>query len=107
MSKFREVTSSEVCAAMLATGRTWFGLRDCSLCGSEIGYSTDNDELWFHPDCNCTTYRAPPEPRSFFDIARTINLQTEHRHRVAVAARFGLDLSGEDAPEPVSEGGEK
>lgn len=95
MAKFREVTANEVRAAIEASGRTWFPLHDCSLCCSEVGYSAQGDEVLFHPACDCSY--APPEPRSYSDIADSINMQTERKHRVAVAARFGLDLS-EEAP---------
>lgn len=86
-----DITPNEVKDAALATGKTWFPVRDCSLCGSPVGYRTLGERVGFDSNCGCSSRDSGVEERTWDDPARLINMQTLPEWRNKMRAVFGLD----------------
>jgi hypothetical protein len=84
------VTGEEVRQAMATANINAVDLRKCSLCGYQLQYLRDSDgALFFDPGCDCGSWN-PPEPRSYEDIARLINMQSSEDVRAKLRTQFGL-----------------
>ena len=59
-------------------GIQWWNLRECSLCGSSIGYmfAPEASAVAFNSNCDCTRYHSAPEERDFENVAHQFNMQT-------------------------------
>lgn len=72
-----EVTIEEIKQAVEHFDIALFNLRECSLCGTSIGYTFVEDEgPMFHSNCDCTPHYTPPEPRTWESVADLFNRQT-------------------------------
>jgi hypothetical protein len=87
----KDVTSDEVKAAVLASGKKWIELRRCSICDSPVGYVIQGDELLFDPSCDCCGGYGP-EPRSWSTVSDLINRQNDE-WKPKLAALFGVEVS--------------
>jgi hypothetical protein len=68
---------------------TWIDVRECSICGSWIGYSLDYGDLTFDSSCDCTSYHSIPQPRSWDDLAGYYNsLPEDHQNRIRLNELF-------------------
>lgn len=70
------VTPEEVQAEVEKRGITYWSLRNCSICGSPIGYLFERGEVGFDSNCDCTPYRSPIQLRDYHDVACQFNMQT-------------------------------
>lgn len=68
--------------------RTWLPLRNCSICGTDVGYVIDHDNVWFRSTCDCTRYAPPYRHSSFAEIADTLARQTSDEHRDQIMERM-------------------
>jgi hypothetical protein len=84
-----EVTGEQVKEAMTAAGITRVVIRECSMCGYPLAYLRAGDCLAYDAGCNCTG-RSVLEPRSWFDAARLINMQSDQVWRNKFRTDFGL-----------------
>ena len=89
------VTGEQVKEAAKNAGITHIDHHDCALCGEMVFYCVEGDDLYFNSGCGCSW--APPRPASWQQAADWINMQSEDKHRIGVAKRFGLDLTPAEA----------
>jgi hypothetical protein len=57
---------------VLATGKAWWPLRQCSLCNTTIGYRVIGEMPYFDSNCRCTTYWSPLRTAAWSKIADLI-----------------------------------
>lgn len=87
------VTGEQVKAAAEKAGLTRIDHHDCGGCGYMTAYLIRDGKLYFDPGCDCSRLGpAAIEPRTWNSAADWINMQSEQKHRVAVAQKFGLEL---------------
>ena len=86
------ITGDQVKEAMLSNDITRVDHHHCGLCGDMVFYSREGDQLYFNPGCSCVRPYNPPEPRSWDDPAKWINMQTNDEVRTKIAKRFGITL---------------
>lgn len=85
-----EVTGEQVKEAMTAAGIERVVVRDCSMCGYPLAYIRVGDQIGYDPGCHCTRGGHGVELRSWFDVARLINMQTKAEWRNKLRTDFGL-----------------
>jgi hypothetical protein len=70
--------------------RSWLPLRDCSICGTDIGYVVNGDSVWFRSACDCAW--SDDRRSSFGEIAEMLAMQYRDEHRDELMARMmGVD----------------
>lgn len=47
-----------------------YPVRDCIICGAEIGYEVVESKPYFDANCNCILHRSPLEPRTNAEFAK-------------------------------------
>jgi len=82
------VSSDEVKTSVLATGKTNFVVRECSICYVPIGYHILDERPYWDGSCGCCT--GIPVMREWSDLASLINMQHERRHRNHFRELFGM-----------------
>ena len=92
----RDITGDEVKISVLDMGVDTIPHHECSICGVMVKYQIVKEQLFFDSSCNCMPPHSP-EHCTWQSAADWINMQREQKHRVAVAAKFGIDLSEEEA----------
>lgn len=85
-------TTDEVKEAMLATGKQWFPMRNCSVCGECVGYIVQECALYFNSACGCGGWDSPTDPRNWDDVAILINNNPDNTELKSV---FGLIEKGD------------
>lgn len=78
---------------ILESGRTYFPLRECSICDESIGYRVFNNLLYFDSSCGCSS--STPDRRPFVSLAQCVTRQLTPETRLEVFSKLGL-------PETVS-----
>lgn len=68
--------------------RTWLPLRECSICGSEIGYVVNHKMVWFRSACGCGKYPPPDRRSSFKEIEDTLAMQDNDEIRDRIVAKM-------------------
>lgn len=88
------VTGEQVKEAVKKAGLTWIPHHDCSICGQDVGYIVNGDDLYFRSGCGCSW--SPDRPCSWDEAAESINMQQRTGKWGDVAARmaakFGIEL---------------
>lgn len=79
------ISPEQVKDAVHAAGITTIETYPCSITGEMMYYSIRGDEVTYWD----TSWH---QPRSWADLAAWINMQSDPKHRVSVAAKFGLAL---------------
>lgn len=74
---------------------TSWPLRDCSLCGTWLRYEFNGNDVSFDSNCNCVSYWNPPSPRSWQDVADTVNMQNDEVQKRMLAELAGLPQAAE------------
>lgn len=81
----------------LTTISRW-NLRRCCVCGAQLYYEfrksdtiPDDTEVFFSSACECTSLGSDLAPRSWDDVAKTLNIQTNED----VRTRMLRELAGE------------
>lgn len=67
-------------------GATWLVNHDCSLCGVDVGYIINGDEVSFRSGCGCSW--SPDRPSSFEDIADWLAMQSSDEIRDRIMAKL-------------------
>jgi hypothetical protein len=84
------ITAEEVKTAMLATGKRFFPVRSCSLCGVDIGYILGEDgSVAFQTSCGCVSYYHS-HPSSFQDVADFLNRNLHRSSYERLCRGFGV-----------------
>jgi hypothetical protein len=81
------VTAQQVRAMVQKSGRTWWSIHSCSVCGEPVGYIFSGDTVSYQNACGCRW-----EPNSLLnwqDVADIVNVQSREGH----AQRFLRELS--------------
>ena len=100
----KKVTGEEVKKAMIDNDITYVEHHDCGFCKQYVYYSRVDEDLYFNPDCGCTSYDALPEVSSWEDAADWINMQSKDKNRIEIAKRFGLELTSLNPLDMLAEG---
>lgn len=92
------VTGEQVKAACEKAGISRVEHHDCSLCGYMTAYLIEDGQLYFDPGCDCSPHGpVPPEPRSWDEAAKWINMQPRSGESgdvgAEIATKFGLELT--------------
>ena len=85
----KDVTAKEVMQAATSANLTWVPVRECSICQTSIGYEIHDREVFWNGTCDCSSAFGP-EARQWQDIADLINMQSQEKHKIALAEKFGL-----------------
>ncbi len=91
-----DITVDEIREAVSERSITWLSFHACSICRAPVGYVIDGDSLFYDSACGCTTYRSPPEPRDWDDLARLFN-----RQEPEIRQRMWGDLLNMGGPLPA------
>lgn len=96
----RRVTAEEVKKAVMAMHKTIIPDHRCSVCDVMVHYEVYNGELFFNPNCGCTTpgMEHKPEPRAWSDLAYCINIQISEKAQANMLERFNLPLEDTVCP---------
>jgi len=97
--KIHTTTAEEIKAAVIAAGVSSTKLRECSICGTKLFYSFDQEVIrnsdekgvFFTSECECTSFGVAPQPRTWEDIAFLINLQITTENYNKARQLFFLD----------------
>jgi hypothetical protein len=89
----QDVTAEQVKQAVLTTGISYIEHHNCSLCGHMTCYIVQDEQLYFDPNCNCTSRWVPREPVSWQDAAMQVNMQSNLEWKIKWAERFGIGKS--------------
>lgn len=88
------VTGEQVREAVQKAGLTWVTNHDCSLCGVDVGYVINGDQVFYRSGCGCSW--SPDRPISWDEVAEFINMQKRSGPwgdvMARVAANFGITL---------------
>lgn len=85
----------------LTAVKSW-PLRRCGMCQKVLSYEFRKTEVpadvevYFNSDCDCTSISTDPAPRTWDDVAKTLNMQ----ERDDVQARMVAELKGEAQADP-------
>lgn len=98
------VTGEQVKEAVQKAGLSWVPSHDCSICGQDVGYIFDGDQVFYRSGCGCSW--SPDRPMTWDGVASHINMQTRTSEkwgdvRARVAAKFGLTLYPEPTAAPT------
>jgi hypothetical protein len=85
-------TPAEFAAAAQDREITWWPIRDCSLCGTPIGYECSGYRVAFVSSCGCSSFNGW-NSRSWDDLAQHYNMQTND----SVIARYAEFWGFEEA----------
>lgn len=96
---FHVTTPAEVRLAIIAAGVTTIDTRECSICGTKLFYlfdqnaikNTEDEGVYYSTDCDCVSYRTPPQSRTWEDIANSINMQMTNESYNSARKSFFLD----------------
>lgn len=65
-------------------------VRDCSLCSTPLHFVVEDETLKFDSNCNCVTYTAPLEERSWNVLAEWVNMQKNLENKKEILKRLGI-----------------
>ncbi len=72
----KDITPEEIKAAVKARDMERWDLRECSICGTAIGYLFLSKNLpFFDTNCECSTMESIPRKSSYQEIAEVVNMQ--------------------------------
>lgn len=87
----RLVSAEDIRSAVVAAGIKEVQVRECSICGSKIGYIVAQGQLFYDGSCDCTNIGSLLQPRSFKEIADTLNkLSYVPKFWESQAAKWGI-----------------
>lgn len=67
-------------------GASWLVNHDCSLCGVDVGYVINDDDVSYRSGCGCSW--SPDRQSSFQDIADWLAMQSSDDIRDKIMARL-------------------
>ncbi len=86
------VTAQDMQKAIADHGVTRWKLRECSICDAPLYYLFSPDgAVAYNSSCWCSRVYSPPEPRSYDDVARTLNIQTPEVRKQMFCELIGAD----------------
>jgi len=84
------ITSDTVKESVLASNKTYFPVRKCSMCGYGLSYQVKDDNLYFDPGCDCTS-GGHLERRSWEYLVEWINMQSNDKARKDLMSLFNIN----------------
>jgi len=88
----KDVTSDEVKEAMIEANLERVLVRNCSMCGYQMEYIREGENLFYDAGCHCTYMRGGLEPRDWNSISEWINMQSADEHKIRIAEKFGIKI---------------
>ena len=85
------VTGEEVKSACLSKKITKVKCRECSICRTALNYHVQGEDVFFDSSCDCTSSDGW-QARTWEDVARLINIQTNPTVKVKFMEEFGFDV---------------
>jgi hypothetical protein len=67
-------------------GASWLVNHDCSLCGTDVGYIINGEQVSFRSGCGCSW--SPDRPSSFEEIAEWLQMQKSDEIRDRIMAKL-------------------
>lgn len=84
------ITAEQVRDGVISKAIKFMHLRDCSICGYNLGYLVQNGSLYYDNGCYCVRRPPQPAPRDWQNLADLINDQTEEIVRLKFMGLVGL-----------------
>lgn len=74
MAQINNVTAEEVKKSLQDRGVAFLPNHDCGICGVNVGYIINGDDVMYRSGCGCGW--SPDNPSSFQKIADWVNMQS-------------------------------
>lgn len=68
-----------------------FTLRNCSICCAPLTYFSDGESLYFDSNCDCSSYRSPPDQEDWSGVGLDFYFDPKHGHLERIEEWVGND----------------